>query len=183
MTSHMTTSSLAGQRHYVLATDGACIPNPGPGGWGAVLQIIEADGTLSFQRPMAGCQTKTTNNQMEMRAAIKALSRLSLPELPAVVLTDSQIVVKGMTEWMAGWKARNWRKAGGKPVENQDLWQELDVLCQSRVVVWQWVRGHAGHHLNEMADTLANSAAEREYAKPGHGLKDRHADWFVGSEA
>ncbi|MBO9589450.1 ribonuclease H [Devosia sp.] len=176
-------SPLAGQRHYILATDGACLPNPGPGGWGAIRQLVEADGTISAQSPFAGFQPATTSVRMEMLAAIKGLSRLTIPELPTLLLTDNQMVVKGMTEWLVGWKERGWKTADKKPVKNLDLWLELDALAQTRAICWQWVKGHAGHELNEMADTLANNGALRVYAKAGSRLKDRHPNWYLGDDA
>lgn len=183
MIDQTTASPLSRQRHYILATDGACIPNPGPGGWGVVRQLIEADGTLSAQAPFAGYHPDTTNVRMEMTAAIKGLALLTEPDLPVLVLTDSETLAKGMTEWMTGWKARGWKTASKKPVKNLDLWQELVALAETRPIVWQWVRGHAGHDLNEMADTLANNGADKVYAKPGHGMKDRHLDWYLGTDA
>lgn len=183
MTIETTASPFVGQRHYVLATDGACKCNPGPGGWGALRQLVEADGTISAQSPFAGYQPNTTSVRMEMTAAIKGLSRLTIPELPVLLLTDNEMVVRGVNEWMPGWKARGWKKANKKPVKNLDLWLELDALAQTRPIVWQWVKGHAGHELNEMADTLANNGALKVYAKAGLGLKDQHREWFLGEDA
>lgn len=182
MNTQTTPSPFAGQRHYVLAIDGACIPNPGPGGWGGIRQIIEADGSVSAQLPYAGHSKSTTNNRMEMTAAIRGLSLLDIPDLPLLVLTDSKQVVMGMTEWMPGWKERAWRTADKKPVKNHDLWLQLDTLAQTRPIQWQWVKGHAGHGLNEMADRLANNGALKTYAKPGCGLKDLHHGWYLGTD-
>ena len=177
------TSPFHGQRHYVLATDGSAIPNPGPGGWGVIRQLIDADGTLVTQRPFAGWYAKTTNIRMEMTAVIKGLSKLGIPDLPVLIISDNQMVVKGATEWMPGWKARGWRKSDRKPVENADLWEEIDALLQARPIEWLWVRGHDGHELNELADILANSAAQKSYARPGKGLMDVHRKWFLGLDA
>lgn len=144
-----------GQRHYVLAVDGSCLGNPGPGGWGVLRQLLEADGTIVAQCPFAGCAANTTNIRMEMMAVVKALSKLDIPDtsdLPVLLISDNQVVVKGATLWKPGWIAKGWRKADGKPVENLDLWQQIDALTQGRQIDWHWVRGHAGHPLNEMVD-------------------------------
>jgi ribonuclease HI len=130
-------------------TDGACRGNPGPGGWGVVLRYGE------HERELHGGEDHTTNNRMELMAAIQALATLKRP-CTVSVTTDSQYVRKGMTEWMAAWKRRGWRTASRKPVQNADLWQRLDELCQYHDVHWYWVRGHQGHEGNERADTLAN---------------------------
>ena len=118
-----------------------------------------------------------------MTAAIRGLSLLDIPDLPVLVLTDSQQVARGMTEWLPGWKAGSWRTADKKPVKNQDLWLQLDALAQTRPIHWHWVKGHAGHGLNEMADTLADNGALKTYAKPGYGLKDLHCGWYLGTDA
>ena len=135
-------------------TDGACLGNPGPGGWGAVLV---ADGT---ERELSGYEPQTTNNRMELRGAVEALR--AIPEGSEVDLhTDSQYVRTGMAEWLARWKRNGGRTADRKPVKNVDLWQELDGLAQRRSVRWHWVRGHAGHPENERCDALANEAIRR----------------------
>lgn len=127
-------------------TDGACAGNPGPGGWGVL--ILEAGGA----REISGGESATTNNRMEMTAAIEALKATA----GSVRLhTDSQYLKNGITEWMRKWKRNGWRTAEGKPVKNQDLWESLDVLASSRRIEWTWVRGHAGHPENERADALA----------------------------
>ena len=132
-----------------IYTDGACKGNPGPGGWGAVL---ECDGT---ERELFGGERGTTNNRMEMMAVIEALTALKRPS--AVVLhTDSTYVMKGITEWIEGWKARGWRTAAKEPVKNVDRWKRLDDLVRAHDVRWVWVKGHSGHHGNERADALAN---------------------------
>lgn len=132
-----------------IYTDGACKGNPGPGGWGALLVAI------GHRKEISGGEANTTNNRMEMTAVIRALELLKRPST-VEVHTDSQYVQKGISEWLAGWKRRNWRTADGKPVKNQDLWQRLDALAQQHRIEWIWVRGHNGHPENERADQLAN---------------------------
>jgi ribonuclease HI len=132
----------------LIYTDGACSGNPGPGGWGAILQF---NGT---EKEIFGGEAQTTNNRMELMAAIQALESLKRP-CPVIVVTDSQYVKKGITEWIHGWKKREWRKADGKPVINADLWQRLEAACEGHTVEWLWVRGHTGDVMNERADQLA----------------------------
>ena len=130
-------------------TDGACKGNPGPGGWGALLRY---QGT---EKSLYGGEPATTNNRMELRAAIEALTALKEP-CEVVLTTDSQYVRQGITEWIANWKQRGWRTASKQPVKNVDLWQELDAQCQRHHVHWHWIKGHSGHRENEIADALAN---------------------------
>jgi ribonuclease HI len=132
-----------------IYSDGACKGNPGTGGWGA---LLVAGG---HRKEICGGEANTTNNRMEMTAVIRALESLKRPST-VEVHTDSQYVQKGISEWMAGWKRRNWRTADGKPVKNQDLWLQLDALSHLHTIEWKWVRGHAGHPENERADALAN---------------------------
>lgn len=132
-----------------IYSDGACKGNPGAGGWGALLI------SGGHRKEICGGEPDTTNNRMEMMAVIRALESLKRPST-VHVHTDSQYVQKGISEWMTGWKKRGWRTADGKPVKNQDLWQELDALSQRHRIEWNWVRGHAGHPENERADALAN---------------------------
>ncbi|MHB1093081.1 ribonuclease HI [Thiobacillus sp.] len=132
-----------------IFSDGACKGNPGTGGWGALLV------TNGHRKEISGGEPNTTNNRMEMTAVIRALESLKRPST-VEVHTDSQYVQKGISEWMPGWKRRNWRTADGKPVKNQDLWLQLDALSQLHRIEWKWVRGHAGHPENERADALAN---------------------------
>lgn len=132
-----------------IYSDGACKGNPGAGGWGA---LLVADG---HRKEICGGEANTTNNRMEMTAVIRALESLKRPST-VEVHTDSQYVQKGVSEWMAGWKRRNWRTASGQPVKNQDLWLQLDALSQLHRIEWKWVRGHNGHPENERADELAN---------------------------
>ncbi|MGD8430693.1 MAG: ribonuclease HI [Ectothiorhodospiraceae bacterium] len=130
-------------------TDGACRGNPGPGGWGVVLRWQGKEKTLH------GGEPETTNNRMELQAAIEALASLNR-RCHVVLTTDSQYVRKGITEWLPNWKRRGWRTAARKPVKNADLWQRLDELAGNHEVEWHWVRGHTGHPGNERADELAN---------------------------
>ena len=132
-----------------IYSDGACKGNPGAGGWGALLV------TDGHRKEICGGEANTTNNRMEMTAVIRALESLKRPST-VEVHTDSQYVQKGISEWMTGWKRRNWRTADGKPVKNQDLWLQLDALSQLHRIEWKWVRGHNGHPENERADKLAN---------------------------
>lgn len=144
-----------------IFTDGACKGNPGPGGWGAwiihesLAQWIAAGRPAAKVKSLFGGELATTNNRMELRAVIEALNALKRP--CAVVLhTDSQYVHKGISEWLAGWKAKGWKTASKTPVKNVDLWQALDEARLRHQIEWRWVKGHAGHEGNEMADELAN---------------------------
>ena len=132
-----------------IFTDGACRGNPGPGGWGALLRYA------GKEREIYGGEPETTNNRMELTAAIEALSALKEP-CRVILTTDSQYVRQGITQWLANWKARNWLTAAKKPVKNVDLWQRLDAATQRHDIEWHWVKGHSGHRENEIADTLAN---------------------------
>lgn len=145
-------------------TDGACSGNPGPGGWGAVLIARDGD-TVVKERELKGGEAHTTNNQMELLAAINALETLSGPSTLTVV-TDSSYVKDGITKWIFGWKAKGWKTAGKKPVKNEDLWKRLDVATQRHNVTWEWVKGHAGHPENERADELARAGMEPFKASP-----------------
>ena len=136
-----------------IYTDGACSGNPGPGGWGAILRYGETEKELS------GGEPDTTNNRMEMMAAISALEALKRPVI-VDLYTDSTYVRDGITKWLANWKARGWRTADKKPVKNQDLWQRLEVALEPHSVSWHWVKGHAGHPENERADQLAVAAVQ-----------------------
>lgn len=139
-------------KKITIYTDGACKGNPGPGGWGAVLLYKD------HEKEISGFEDATTNNRMEMLAVIEALR--SLKEHCEVSLyTDSTYVMKGMQEWLPGWKARGWKTASRKPVKNQDLWQELDRQVARHTVKWHWVKGHNGDPLNERADALAVAAS------------------------
>ena len=136
-----------------IYTDGACKGNPGPGGWGALLQF---DGR---EKELCGGEPATTNNRMELTAVIRALQALRR-RCEVDLYTDSQYVQKGISEWVASWKRRGWKTADKKPVKNVDLWLELDRLAGGHDIRWHWVRGHAGHAENERADQLANKGIE-----------------------
>jgi ribonuclease HI len=140
-------------KHVYIYTDGACRGNPGPGGWGALLRCGETEKTL------LGAEKDTTNNRMELLAAIKALEALQQP-CTVELYTDSQYVQKGISEWLPGWKKRNWIKADKKPVKNADLWRELEKEANRHKVSWHWVKGHSGHPENDLADALANQAID-----------------------
>ena len=132
-----------------IFTDGACRGNPGPGGWGVILR------SGSHEKELFGGEQSTTNNRMELRAAIEGLAALKRPSR-VTVTTDSQYVRQGITQWIEGWKRNQWRTSAKKPVKNQDLWQLLDELTCRHEVTWEWVKGHSGHPDNELADVLAN---------------------------
>jgi ribonuclease HI len=136
-------------------TDGACSGNPGPGGWGALLIAREGDAVLR-ERELSGGEADTTNNRMELMAAISALEVLDRPS-KLTVITDSAYVKGGITEWMWGWKKRGWKTSTNKPVKNEDLWRRLDAAAARHEVRWEWVKGHAGHPENERADALARA--------------------------
>ncbi len=136
-----------------IFTDGACRGNPGPGGWGAILRFN------GHEKELYGGEKETTNNRMELTAAIEGLKALSRP-CKVALTTDSKYVQQGITEWMANWKKRNWKTANKRPVKNQDLWQALDKLVAQHEVSWHWVKGHAGHPENERADELANKGID-----------------------
>ncbi|GAA3860725.1 ribonuclease HI [Celeribacter arenosi] len=140
---------------YFVYTDGACSGNPGPGGWGALLQAKDGD-TVIKERELSGGEAVTTNNRMELLAAISALEILG-KSTAITVITDSQYVKNGVTGWIHGWKRNGWKTAAKKPVKNVDLWQRLDEAQASHDVTWEWVKGHAGHPENERADELARA--------------------------
>ncbi len=135
-----------------LYSDGACLGNPGPGGWSVVLSW---DGQM---KELSGGQADTTNNQMELTAVIKGLEALKRP-VRLHIVTDSKYVMQGITQWMAGWKRNGWRTAAKKPVANRELWEKLDSLLNVHTVTWDWVKGHSGHPQNEMCDRLASEQA------------------------
>lgn len=140
-----------------IFTDGACRGNPGKGGWGALLRY---NGT---EKELYGYAPDTTNNQMELMAAIQGLEALTRP-CAVILTTDSQYVRQGITEWITGWKRKNWKTAAGKPVKNQELWQRLDAAAALHQVDWRWVKGHSGHDENERVDQLANKAIDEQTA-------------------
>jgi ribonuclease HI len=147
-----------------IHTDGACLGNPGPGGWAALLRFN------ARERELVGSEADTTNNRMELMAAIQALESLREP-CSVRLFTDSQYVQKGFVEWLPGWVKRGWKTSGGDPVKNQDLWQRLQNAAQPHQVQWQWVKGHAGDPDNERVDVLARTAAEQLRDASGVGVR------------
>jgi len=140
-------------RQVEIFTDGACKGNPGPGGWGALMRCGP------HEKSLCGGERDTTNNRMELMAAIKGLESLTEP-CEVKLTTDSQYVRKGITEWLKNWKKNGWKTAAKKPVKNADLWQALDAATATHKVAWHWVKGHSGHRENEIADQLANQGIE-----------------------
>lgn len=138
----------------VIHTDGACRGNPGPGGWGALLEY------RGRRRELYGGESETTNNRMELMAAIRALEALNRDNCRVILYTDSNYVRDGIDGWLAKWKRNGWKTAAKKPVKNADLWRRLDAAAQRHDVEWHWVKGHAGNHGNEAADTLANKGID-----------------------
>lgn len=141
-------------KHVEIYTDGACRGNPGAGGWGV---LLIHDGR---EKELSGAEAHTTNNRMELLAAIRALEALKRPGTRARIYTDSQYVIKGIKEWVASWKRRGWKTADRKPVKNQDLWERLDALASAHDLEWHWVPGHSGVEGNERVDQLANRAID-----------------------
>lgn len=141
-----------------IFTDGACKGNPGPGGWGVLLRLGE------HQKSLYGGELLTTNNRMELMAAIQGLTALKRPA-KVVLTTDSEYVMKGIREWLPNWKKRGWKTAAKQPVKNADLWQQLDALAAQHEIEWRWVRGHSGHAENEIADELANLGVAKVLAE------------------
>ncbi|UWR44767.1 ribonuclease HI [Phaeobacter inhibens] len=136
-------------------TDGACSGNPGPGGWGVLLRAMDGE-TIVKEKELSGGEAETTNNRMELLAAINALENLARPST-LTVITDSAYVKNGVTGWIHGWKRNGWKTASKKPVKNVELWQRLDEAQRRHTVTWEWVKGHAGHPENERADELARA--------------------------
>ncbi|MAR93378.1 MAG: ribonuclease HI [Pseudomonadota bacterium] len=137
--------------HVEIFTDGACKGNPGPGGWGALLRFG------AHEKRLKGAEPQTTNNRMELTAAVEALRALKRP-CRVDLTTDSQYVRKGITEWIHGWKKKGWKNAAKQPVKNADLWRALDAASEQHQIQWHWVKGHSGHRENELVDQLANEA-------------------------
>ena len=150
----MTEANNSTSNEVVIYADGACKGNPGPGGWGAWIKYDQ------HEKELFGGEPLTTNNRMELTAVIRALEALKRP-CKIKVYTDSVYVQKGISEWIIGWKARNWRTSDKKPVKNDDLWRALDLLVQQHQIQWLWVKGHAGDIGNERADMLANKGVEQ----------------------
>ena len=132
-----------------MFTDGACRGNPGPGGWGVLIRFGDVE------KQLWGNESNTTNNRMELLAAIKGLEALTR-SCTVSITTDSQYVKQGITSWISSWKAHQWKNANKKPVKNRDLWERLDALSGEHIIAWHWVKGHSGHKENELADSLAN---------------------------
>ncbi len=153
-------------KHVQLITDGACKGNPGRGGWACILRFGE------YKRELFGCSPHTTNNRMELAAAIEGLKRLK-EECKVEIVTDSEYVKNGMTSWVHGWKKNGWKTAAKKPVVNQDLWMALDEQVNSHQISWTWTKGHASHEDNNRCDELASRAAEEQImSDPGpHSAK------------
>ncbi len=141
-----------------IFTDGACRGNPGPGGWGALLRYRDQE------KRLAGAEPLTTNNRMELYAAIAALEALTKDNRQVELTTDSQYLRQGITTWLANWRRRGWKTAARQPVKNQDLWERLDEAVRRHKINWHWVRGHSGHPGNELADQLANEAIDKMLA-------------------
>ena len=157
--------SIAGQDGVFLFADGACSGNPGPGGWGVLLRY------RGQEKELSGAEPATTNNRMELLAVIQGLEALKRP-MRVHICTDSQYVMKGITEWLAAWKRRGWKTADRQPVKNIDLWQRLETALAPHQVEWQWVRGHNGHPENERVDQLATAARNQLKA---HGIQGDHS--------
>ena len=160
-----------------IFTDGACSGNPGPGGWGVVLRFGE------HEKHLYGGEKATTNNRMELLAAIVALEAITAAR-PIQLWTDSQYVLQGITSWISGWKRKGWKTSTGQPVKNADLWRRLDTVAAQHTVDWRWVKGHAGHEGNELADQLATRGAKefggstRAAGIPNQGSgRQRHRRW------
>ena len=148
--------------HVEIYTDGACRGNPGPGGWAALLISGKE------RKEVSGAESTTTNNRMELTAAIGALSALKR-RCAVKLYTDSKYVMQGYTEWLPAWKSRGWRTAAREPVKNQDLWEQLDAAAAAQDIKWHWVKGHSGHECNEYVDKLANRAIDRMLAGQAAG--------------
>lgn len=143
-----------------IFSDGACRGNPGPGGWGVLLRYGKNEKSLY------GAEQDTTNNRMELTAALEGLKSLKEP-CRVILTTDSQYLRKGITEWISSWKAKDWKTSARQPVKNQDLWQAIDEVAQQHTIEWHWVKGHTGHRENEIADQLANQAIDELSRRAG----------------
>ena len=150
----------ATRKQIEVHTDGACLGNPGPGGWGALLRWREVE------RELSGGEPDTTNNRMELMAAIAALEALREP-CDVILTTDSQYVRQGIMDWLSNWIRRGWKTAGGDPVKNRDLWERLQAASAPHTIDWRWVKGHSGHPENERVDVLARTEAEQIRDKAG----------------
>ncbi|WP_136682515.1 ribonuclease HI [Falsirhodobacter xinxiangensis] len=157
-----TPAAQAARTRIVIYTDGSASGNPGPGGWAAILLRLDAENNVIKKVPLSGPgKSITTNIKMEMTAPAEALKALGSPtDEHITIYSDLQMISKGMNEWLLRWKARGWLNASKKPVENADLWQNIEAAAAGRNISWEWVRAHAGHEFNEEADTLAKEAAQ-----------------------
>ncbi|HNV79574.1 MAG TPA: ribonuclease HI [Thermomonas sp.] len=151
---------MTARKQIEVHTDGACLGNPGPGGWAALLRWREVE------RELSGGEADTTNNRMELMAAIAALEALREP-CDVILTTDSQYVRQGILDWLANWIRRGWKTSGGDPVKNRDLWERLQAASAPHKIDWRWVKGHSGHPENERVDVLARTAAEQIRDKAG----------------
>ena len=168
-------------RTLVLATDGACLFNPGPGGWAVIINEVDSGDAVVSRAALAGrADGDTTNNQMELQAAIEALRYSEGSGLPVTIVTDSEYVRQGITSWLPTWKANGWRKSDRKPVKNREQWETLDRLNETQEVTWTWVRAHNGHDMNEAADRLANDAAWGLCESHRGSLPDLYPELFSG---
>jgi ribonuclease HI len=159
--------TMTGQTLVTIYTDGGCDPNPGPGGWAAILFMRRADGSF-YEREISGAEPETTNNRMELTAAIEALRALKRP-CQVTLRTDSEYLKQGITRWLNQWVKNGWRTSGRQPVKNQDLWQTLHAERQRHDVDWQWVKGHAGDAYNQRVDRLVAEARRRLAGPPDTG--------------
>lgn len=162
----------------VVYTDGGASPNPGPGGWGAVVLRSAPGGGEPRVEEMSGGEADTTNNRMELTAALRALAALPA-DLPVRVVTDSQYLRRGITRWLPGWQAAGWKRKRGESVANEDLWRALGELVAERSVRWEWVKGHAGHRWNERADELATAATKRHRTAAGAADETAASGWRI----
>lgn len=156
-----------------IYTDGACRGNPGPGGWGVLLRYGDTE------KQLWGGEKDTTNNRMELTAAIKGLESLSRP-CDVMLMTDSTYVKQGITEWIKGWKVKGWKNSNRKPVKNVDLWKQLDRLAAKHAIHWKWVKGHSGHHENELADRLANRGIDELQSQDKSENKNKNKNKSAG---
>lgn len=157
--------------HAVIHTDGSCAGRSALGGWAAVIRLVRDDGTFNEPVVLSGSVPQTTNNRMEMTAAIEALK--AYPQGAATIVTDSQYLIRGITEWVRPWKSRGWKNAEGRRVPNRDLWRELDALTAGREITWTWVKAHVGHAENDEVDALARRAVMAHESLQSIGRRSR----------
>ncbi|MCZ7973386.1 ribonuclease HI [Agrobacterium salinitolerans] len=171
-------ASIKTGRHYIIATDGAAIKNPGPGGWGYIKQLWDGEQLLQ-QAPNAARseELESTNNRMEMTAVIMAVESIREAETPTIIQTDSEYVLKNFMLYLPQWKTKGWKSSSGW-VKNRELWERLDAACAEKTIYWEKVLAHSGHNLNEMADALANAAAEGGFPKGRLSIRKKYLGWF-----